>query len=294
MKRIGAISYVDTLSPSLKREFLFFDKLAINRFDNLDFVVDESREQFPWKVVIEEGLLLVVDLDPKVSETTLGNKPLQVFSQKYPAYNDITGKLSSIVNFAKDMSNRESWISHLARQMIAAQVNHNLRQTAIGIPAINFSDLSSVHSPSVLKAESYLSIVMNHFPTPTENVSWEQVIELCRENELTEKRRRLFSWQHKKFGQDFDALSFSDEIAENLYEYERYMRKHRFDIKGTRVECILRFSSEIIDDLLNKKISNAVEKTMSLFSRRLRLIVSDENAPGREVAYIADLNERVK
>lgn len=141
--------------------------------------------------------------------------------------------------------------------------------------------------------ESCYSIVLKKFPVPSELVPIEDILAFKVDEESVRRRNALISWQNKVSREHYTAREIQEELEQLLAEYTSYMRllDKRFAL-GV-VETVVRIPLAIAENLAKLRLSEVVEPIFDLMRLSLELTEAERNAPGVEVAYIADASERL-
>jgi hypothetical protein len=103
---------------------------------------------------------------------------------------------------------------------------------------------------------------------------------------------RLKHWINEAVAQKRPARQLHDEIQTLLAEYEDHMKLHRLKIRTGAVETFVTTSAEVLEGLVRVKWSDAARALFSFRRRRIQLLEAERHAPGRHLAYLADVRSR--
>lgn len=135
---------------------------------------------------------------------------------------------------------------------------------------------------------SVIDITLRHFPTPDDSVPWEHILEFRADKEAVRARRRLRRWMSELSNADQSRPREAAQELEHLLDaYEGYMELHRMKINRSTLRTIVVSGAEIIENIARLRFSTLAQKLFSATDRKIALLEAERNAPGREVAYIA-------
>ncbi|HEX8425102.1 hypothetical protein [Hymenobacter sp.] len=137
-----------------------------------------------------------------------------------------------------------------------------------------------------------LELVLGKLPMIDDSVSWEQIIDFKADPDSKLKFARLQSWMIDLSRGNYDKAEASDKLEHLYQEYTAHMRKHKVKSTYGTLKSVLITGSEIIEDLAKLKWSKVVKTLFDIADSETQLMDAQNNAPGKEVAYIYHAAER--
>ncbi len=135
-----------------------------------------------------------------------------------------------------------------------------------------------------------LDLVLQNLPVPDESVPLDEVL-ACRET-LRSKLHDLHRWMRKIAAGRPTAAEISDEIEQLLSDYERFMDIQRSKRRRSRLETVVVTTAEVAENLFKMKFSRIAQSIFDIRKSHFALVEAELSAPGREVAYIAEVRDR--
>jgi hypothetical protein len=83
-----------------------------------------------------------------------------------------------------------------------------------------------------------------------------------------------------------------EEIQHLLDQYREYMRIQGVKYSMSSLSAFAKLSAGLIEDTIKLRLQNIAETVVSMFTANVNLMEAELKAPGREVAYIDQLNRR--
>lgn len=131
-----------------------------------------------------------------------------------------------------------------------------------------------------------LGVIFSKLPILDQrNLNFEEMINFLNDEETKRKRRRLFAWQNGLETQiekgNLKIEHVPELIATLLDDYVSWLKKSTLKLKYEKREFVYSFLSSF----LTLKISDAFKKYFE-FKKRTIDLLDDQQAPGREIAYL--------
>jgi hypothetical protein len=158
----------------------------------------------------------------------------------------------------------------------------------------------TVHLPegSITGADEPVTVVevaLGQIPMPPENTPWDEIIRFREEGQAQQKLRSLRQWVRDRATSLTPPSDASDELRDKLEDYEKYMR-------GTgmhgRVTSLKTWIYVAVDAALALQgvppVFTSPDFAVDWVVRRIPSVPEERLAPGREVAYISEVQRRFK
>jgi hypothetical protein len=170
-------------------------------------------------------------------------------------------------------------------RVLELEKNFGLRAT----PILNLPPPTEGTSESPELSE-VLAIGLDYLPVPSPSSSWEDILD-ARE-ELHDKR-----WAFRRFlrglaGTAKTEPEIRDEIEWSLNEYRNAMRLNRLKTARSALEFFVIRPIEFVENLVKFNWSKIAKGALSVRKRKIELMEAEQNAPGREVAYVLETQKR--
>ena len=138
-----------------------------------------------------------------------------------------------------------------------------------------------------------LQVTLNHIPLPPANIPWEDLIQFRNETELRQHLSRLRVWVQERALSGAPSTQVEDELVALLHDYRQYMQlQHRKFGEGALSTVVLALA-DAVEQSLNFKPGTALRTMLDIRARRIALEEAELTAPGREVAYVANVSRRL-
>lgn len=142
---------------------------------------------------------------------------------------------------------------------------------------------------------SVLDIVLTGVPQPAAGTPWEAILDWRHDEEAQTKFRRLKNWMNAASKRkDLDLEHLRDEVAYLLDEYQNYMKIQNAKFSSGVLRTIVTTSAEILESLVKLNFKNLAEMPFKINDAHIALQEAEIKAPGRELAYIVDIQRRFK
>ena len=310
---IGVATEKAIASPELKRWLLLFDKIIVSRLESAVLVSGPEgqykKAELEW--LAEREILGETDFDklPPLTDPAQ-EKAVRDANERYGnriarLQKFLTPDPDSMRAQEPDFSERktEDWKTPLHRMRlkrnnadllremlregdgmhrVAAQAAA-LRLRSTGIDAV------AIHpEPEFGQADltAVLSIVIPKMPIPSEDTSWEAILDFRRDPSSREKFVRLRRWATDLSTQPDAMKELNKRLQWMLYDYQQHMEWHRIKAEQSVFEVVVSASLELIINLPKALLGQVTKPFFALKKKKLELIEADLSAPGKEVAYI--------
>jgi len=279
-KRIGVFSSPFELSDSiLKHALLSCDEIGManlnnyleRQLENIEPEVAASYDFLRGKSLIREALISeqaynqVINPSPRPPRPFTGKEAVEYFG---------------------------SWADWRKGCLAAALINHQLLGECITVPFFrSFNSLSLVSHIKDHGTEC-LSIILKQIPVPEDDVSIQDVLDFSTAEQAVRHRSALNDWLNGKVREGATASELADELAYLINEYTEFMKISKMRFRTTVSEAIIKMPFEISGGLATLRLTKVVEALFSFRRIYLDLREAELKAPGREVAYIVDAQDR--
>lgn len=261
-KRVGVRSIFDTYRnfDQLKRDALLFDSIA---------VIDSGvSKQWGYWLSDEEDARIRADIDWLLEHQIVID----------PAKMERTHDESIIGLQAVDSFYNEGGRGEGLVRYYAAVFNARSDTSACWL-------LPSLPSGGPKRAD-VLRVVLNAFPIPADDVSWERIEEFRLDHDSHIKRSRLINWINETGRTDLSELELSDKLETLLNDYSEHMRIHEIKSERGIVEAVVVTFAELAEDLVKFKWGKLAKGLFAITHERIELREAELQAPGRELAYL--------
>jgi hypothetical protein len=310
---IGVISLTDyegrplSPTPSLKREALFFDRVAVPGLQPLIAHNDIEpcvRADLTW--LAENGIVW----DPKVDYSKLRRAPilrpyLPMMMMAFDVEANTRLWLESLGNeavtlFASDAEMEQHYMIDLdpdtqmmvdLLQQAAASMNSGL---GAGTVLVNDTIYEvQRHQPPEERPQMVpgIELVIDQFPAPDENTPWAAIQEFRADPDHTYHLRKFRSWLRRRAYEGLSGALVVEELQELLADFEHAMGLHRMKGSITSFQGLIVATASLIEDMAKLKLGDLSRRVFGARERRLAYLETELRAPGREVAYLAKARE---
>lgn len=142
-----------------------------------------------------------------------------------------------------------------------------------------------------LEISDAVSVVINKFPIINEDISIENIIEFKSDPDTKLKLGRLRNWITEVSNTKMSVKEMEEKIEYLLLEYSNHMNIHKIEYRIGKFETLLTASLSFLENIATLKLSEASKVIFDLNRTELRLLKAENEAPGKEVAFINKLND---
>jgi hypothetical protein len=291
-KIVGVKSYFDlTISKSLKREALFFEKIAIPGLDTLIPVISKTPTGRDEAFEAELDFLLAKEIifDPKSQLFEFRDAINDEFNELRDTETDLW---KEIIHLNKEKDVDAGNIEIMARAAYAAQIN--TRMTTIKLREKDGMDAYSVfHFPTppgfmspIMKKSDVVDIIVNALPMPDALTSWEHILDYRSDPDSKTKFLALRNWINDLARSDLNANEIEEKLEYLIQEYENHLQVHKMKNAPGPLETTVVATGELLENVLKLKIGSLAKSFFGIKQRRAELLEAELKARGREVSYI--------
>jgi hypothetical protein len=290
-------------SPSLKREALIFNRIAVLGLNlALAVVADPSarkalrlrprQEFYDLLPIIEQGIIFDVD-------TALSDREL-VGHEEFERYQDLRRQHLERNNYALLKANdRSNANTRFALSMKHADKADEYLLRGLCVELRELCDMEaypilpdgiSCFQQSNAPKSDVVQIVLNALPVPDESTSWEHIFEYRSDPDSQAKFLDLRNWMNEVARLALTPIEIEQKLEYLISQYQRHMELHKIKTNTGTVETIIVTGAEFLEGLANFQFSNAAKALFSLKHRRIALMEGELTSLGSEVAYILKAN----
>jgi hypothetical protein len=136
-----------------------------------------------------------------------------------------------------------------------------------------------------------VSVVLKKIPIINEEISIEKLIEFKTDSDTKIKLGRLRNWITEISKSNMSIKEMEEKLEYLLLEYSNHMNLHKIEYHNGMFETIVTASLSFIENIAKFKLSEASKVIFDLNRTELRLLKAENDAPGKEVAFINKLNK---
>lgn len=311
-------SYLNNGLSSLKRDILFFDKIALTGCNNvikmgrhlggcnldvsndLEFILDTSY----FEVQRDDDLfdhISNANTDEKKYFNQILNELLEssanIIDRKYKtsAWIDIGFNIDKYKTFSlsraemDEVSRQSELHSSLFLRAIVAKLQVN------GLNAVSTYRIppwTEKIEPKLNVAE-VLGLAIERVPVPDDNVPWQDILDMKEDRDLADRARKLRLWATKIAGSESSLASADEQISDLLADYSRYLAAHKIKTSSTILEAVVVGTAGMLEDLVKLKFEKIAQRIFSYRKFHAEVLMSELKAPGRELSIVTTLQDRL-
>jgi hypothetical protein len=305
-KLIGVKSWFEVaLHPSLKRDALLFDQIAIPDYKHLPPFLGKRANigeyyvsELEW--LREQGLIIEPADDTSDRRRLFGNEDYQKLRdlEMYES-NDLFEFLSRIEGeVGPDVDPEEPLPEDYEIELIRLGLNylyrvaeHRARRFSLQLslddhieayPVIR-AGVRSLLEDNAPKTD-VVQIVFDSFPTPDDSTSWPQILDYRQDPDSRRRFTDLRHWMTKFASGKFEFAEAHEEIEHLMHEYENHLKLHKLKVRTIALGVVFQLGAAWVD----KKVGPVATGVATYLIGRLGLLEGESKAPGKEVAYIVE------
>lgn len=290
----------------LKKHLLYFDEILID--DSMFFHEERFARMFghmhnkkevlfyniaQFKFLEEKGLIKRINLlksssfQDKFDSLNLGDKLLEVKNDVIEFAGPPRLDMTKPKGFSPLDRKTEfcDVFSRIGTQMI------NEKQKDV-VPIINSIQPQQLELNT--KKEGVLNVIINKFPIPLGDVSWEQILDFRADEDSRRKLLGLRSWITKIGYSNLTINKIEQEVEYLIMEYENRMKLHKMKYQYGNIELVTMGIAEVLENLVKLKFSKLAKSIFDLKKRNIDVLIGETKAPGKEMAYISKMKNELK
>ncbi len=299
MKQFVGVKFVINSVESLKREAIFFDRIAapdlidqidlVRKFNTSeDFIIASELEWLQDQNVLFDTKPLFANINlmdsKRVGKELKGFLQLQQFASDGIGDSISKRDLSSIKEY-----NRVQLYSICRLDSVVLREYNGMDAFPI-IDPIDFMKLPSNTFVRPRKVE-VIKIILNLLPIPDDSVPWEQILDYRNDPDSKERAFSLRRWISRVSGEKLSVSEIQDEAEWLMHEYQKHMNLHKMKTNLMTIEALVKTPLEVLENLIKIKWSKLPDPLFAIKKRTVSILEAELNAPGRELTYIIKANE---
>lgn len=309
---IGVKSMLEfSLSPSLKREALMFNRVAVPDFcdwlralrgmpaiPNFVLTSPEFLNELDW--LREQGIVFGVKARPsdqEISDEEYTNVLLQEEDIRKrlkevgpPPYTDEIDTSSDAEALFKAFT--PIALNLIAQAIRARRVSIELKNLSKqdAYPISLFNSFLGTQTPNL--KHDVVQVSLYALPFPDGSTPWEQIIEYRSDPDSQSKFLALRHWMSEVARAELTAAETEEKLEYLIDQYRQHMKLHKMKTNIGTLEIIVTTGFELLGALVGFKLGKAAQPLFALKRRQVALLEGELTSPGREVAYIVEARKR--
>lgn len=166
------------------------------------------------------------------------------------------------------------------------------RKTNDSFTPIIRNSMYGLDRESDLHKTAVLNVLMKRFPTLNDNLDCERFVDFKKDPDTQVKLARLRNWVLEISKEDYTEKEIEQKIEWLLDEYTQQLEIYKLKYHFGNIETIVTTSLEIIESLLKLKFGKIAEALFKIRQNRVSLLEAEQNATGRELAYIYKVKQK--
>jgi len=142
------------------------------------------------------------------------------------------------------------------------------------------------------KHQEVIDIVINSFPEPDHNTSWEQILDFRADPGSATKLLRLRNWIREMSHGELAHYEIKEKLEWALHEYEEHLRIHKIKTANSVLRTMIVGTAEAVENILKLKLKDAANLLFFARERHVAFLQAEAEAPGRELAYVYSARQR--
>ncbi|WP_417198084.1 hypothetical protein [Bizionia sp.] len=314
--RPSNFNFIYDASKLIKRDLLYFDQVHICSYNNFT-IFDEIKSTDPeYYIHLERELKLFKENNlffDKFYVSEVIKHSFNLFKKQESTslddFNDIKKVLDMMKNVPQPLSEKKFKEKLNESEMLKIMDEYeesvnSLENEATKIAAFflnrfavddAFPLLETYNTIAIRNSvkTNVLEVVLNKLPIPNEDVSNEQIIEFRSDPDSRAKFNALRVWMQDISRKDYSHKEINERIEHLVYEYETHLRLHKLKFGHGSMRVFVTSALEVLENLATLKLSKVVDSIYSLQTKEINLLEAQLTAPGKEVAYIIDANNKL-
>jgi hypothetical protein len=176
------------------------------------------------------------------------------------------------------------------------------RLACIELRARGFRAFSAMSLPEVMalprkrtrvEAHEVFELAVNHIRVPSDDTPLEAIIELREDEHMRGLLKGFRQWTLETARSVSSLAEAADKLDYLLYEYNRAIELSRMKHRMGVLQSVFVSGAELIEDVAKLRLGKLAGRLCSVGTRRVELLVDEQNAPGRQVSYLVKVSDRL-
>ncbi len=196
-------------------------------------------------------------------------------------------QMSGNKEMSRQAFNEFAKASHLLSRANSQRLNKS--NTDINTPILSGFEGFIIDSPED-KTSNVVKLVIDKFPLLGPEAEIERIVEFKSDVETHLKLQRIRVWISELGKKNLSIPEVEQSLEHLLAEYEKHLRIHNMKFKTGVFQTVILPIADIIENLIQLKPAKAMKSFLEVRMFNLNLLEAEQKAPGKEVAYIAEVN----
>lgn len=145
---------------------------------------------------------------------------------------------------------------------------------------------TSLNKQSNASPSDVIEIVFKNFPTPSEDTSWEQILEYRADPDSKANFLALRNWINETIRANLSPTEIEEKLEYLLSEYKRHLELHKMKTNNGTMETVVMSGLQITENLAKGRLQEIGKMLFAAKHRKLALYEGELTSPGHELAYI--------
>ncbi|WP_375558663.1 hypothetical protein ACE193_12995 [Bernardetia sp. OM2101] len=321
MSKYAVINWNAEKLKSVKRDILFFENVYYDSFFfklRIDLMINVAKLMKHEPVIIDEiqanidfleqqEILKKFDMreikEGKVKLTQFSEeehrRTLQAVTDYDKVHTNFLNKYNEVVNLLQKNYN-SGFLKFINLLEDFEQVaKYHSRVSSLLLSKINVNNtftsvLESVDDFQEGKESTTIQIIVSKFPIPNNNFSLQDILDFKNDSDNKRRYLGLVNWINEISKSNLSVEEIKDKLEYLTLEFENKMKLEKIDYNIGTVETIITLPLEIVENILKLNWSKIPKSILQIKRNKVKLLLGESGAFGREIAYISKVNEKFK
>jgi hypothetical protein len=288
----------------LKRDILFYDSMIlmgaeeVSRLCRLDITDVVSFEH----VADEIDFLLSTPYfaakpfrTPSIPLRDASDDERSALRDAVLAYENVTSAIAELERDQSEMRDKDELRRLRATQFSLVTRMEAVYQRAGGRLAVSNCPIPSAPSNGTqgLSVGNVLQLVINRVSIPCETTPWQDILDLKSDKDLVDRARKLRIWAMKTASSETSLQVAEEHVSDLISDYERYLHAHKLKFTSTAIQAVVVGAADLLEDIVKFRLGKLARRVFAARAFQAEMILSEAQAPGRELSLVTVLNERL-
>lgn len=286
----------------LKKLSLLFDKIyfrkPLTKVTPSDIIGDNIKNR---------GIILEINDELKLYEYLQKRNVIEEYDSIPATKTDITSEneleyLTDYLNQLREYAKTPIWTEDHDTIIKRFQTSVTVHDIQTRVDSIALSRKHNSEFYPIIKSNGFYTerakktqvvhFTLDKIPEPSENTSWDQIIEFRSDKNVRNKYLTLVKWINNV---TISSATFSDiqDEYESLYsDYMKYFTLHQLKYNFSKIEMIVGAGIDFLASLASGQFIPAFNNLLKMKLSNINLLQEEANIPGKEIAYIYHANQK--
>lgn len=198
----------------------------------------------------------------------------------------------------KEKAFKDIFVDFLERFREVGQLNARVYSIVLNNKDLNVytpiirSNYYNFEATDLFSNSSVLTVILSKFPTPSEDIELEKLVNFKNDPDTQLKLARLKDWILEISKKNYSEKEIEQKIDYLLLEYTTQLDLHKLKYNLGYIETFVTISLEVLENVVKLNLSKAAKVLFNLSKKNINLLEAEQKLIGKELAFVHKLNNK--